>query len=76
MNLKIVSKLDEPLFERTKIIFSVTFDGAIPKREQIKSSLATALGATPENLILHPFRTAKGKRELLGVAYLYPSKET
>ncbi|MCX8163557.1 MAG: hypothetical protein N3D10_03310 [Candidatus Micrarchaeota archaeon] len=75
MNLKIESKLEEPLYQRTKLTFLVTFDGPIPKKEQIKSSLAAVLAVSPENLILHPFRVSVGKQELRATAYLYPSKD-
>ncbi|MFN3910024.1 MAG: hypothetical protein ACK4J0_02210 [Candidatus Anstonellaceae archaeon] len=75
MNIKIESKLEDPSFQRTKIKFVITYEGAIPSRTQIKQSLATALGVGVENLVLYPLRSSTGKREITALAHFYQNQK-
>jgi ribosomal protein S24E len=75
MNIKIEEKINEPLFERTKIKFLVEFDGPIPTREQIRQSLITILAATPNTLVLQPLRSFCGKRLIKATANLYQNEK-
>jgi len=75
MNIKIEQKIQEPLFERTKVNFIVSFEGPIPPKKEIKQALAGALAESAENIIIYPLRTYTGMHMLKGSASIYPNQQ-
>jgi small subunit ribosomal protein S24e len=75
MNLAVQSKKENSLLKRTEVEFEVTFDAAIPSREQTRQALAAALQTNKENLVVVSIDSSSGVHKAKGIARLYTSAD-
>lgn len=75
MDLKILSKKEEPLLSRTKIEAEVSFDKATPSKSEIKNALAKSLGRDEKLIVVKGVYTGYGVRKAKNVSYAYESEE-
>lgn len=75
MNLAVQSKKENPLLKRIEVDFEVSFDAAVPSREQTRQALAAALQTNTENLVIVSIDSSAGVHKAKGTARLYESAE-
>lgn len=75
MELKIISKKEEPLLSRIKIDLEVAFDKATPSKAEIHENLANMLGKDKSMLIVKGIYNYYGSRKAKSFACLYENKE-
>lgn len=76
MEIKINSKKENKLLERTDIYFSAEYEGTkSPGRAELRKNLAEKLSADEKLLILDNFEQKAGKSSGNGYAKLYINKE-
>lgn len=74
MEIKIESKRNNPLLNRTEVHFTVKHEGeGTPNREIIRNELADKLNAKKENVIINTIRSGFGTQETTGYAKVYTS---
>ena len=74
MEIKIESKRNNPLLNRTEVHFIVMHEGeGTPNREIIRNELADKLNAKKENVIINTIRSGFGTQETTGYAKVYTS---
>jgi len=74
MEIKIDSKKNNPLFDRTEVHFSIQHEGEkTPNREIIRSELAEKLNAKKENIIINDIQSSSGIQKSIGYAKIYSS---
>jgi len=74
MEIKIDSKRNNPLLNRTEIYFTVKHEGeGTPNRELIRSELAEKLNAKKENIVINVISPGFGLQESTGYAKVYSS---
>lgn len=77
MNVQIDEKRQNPLMERLEVKFTVVHGKeATPSREEIRSSLASALKAEKEKIIVDHLDTEFGRHSCTGYAKVYDSVES
>lgn len=75
MDVKIVSKKDNPLLKRKEIHFEVEHtQGKTPARLDIKRSLASALGTSEKLVFVKKMKTMTGTSSAVGSANAYESE--
>ena len=76
MEVKIISKKENPLLSRTEIVFEVYHGGeATPSRDQVRESLSKMIKAKKETLVIDHMSPNFGRAQTAGYAKLYSSKE-
>ena len=75
MELKIISKKEEPLLSRTKVEAEVVFEKATPSREEIKSKLATDLGKDGKLIVVKGIYTIRGLKKAKNISYVYENED-
>jgi len=75
MELKIISKKEEPLLSRTKVEAEVVFEKATPSREEIKSKLATDLGKDGKLIVVKGIYTIRGLKKAKNISYIYENED-
>ena len=74
MEIKIESKRNNPLLNRTEVQFTVKHEGeGTPNREIIRNELADKLNAKKENIIINNISSGFGTQETVGYAKVYTS---
>lgn len=74
MEIKIESKRNNPLLNRTEVQFTVKHEGeGTPNREIIRNELADKLNAKKENIIINNISSGFGNQETTGYAKVYTS---
>lgn len=75
MDLKILSKKEEPLLSRTKIEAEASFDKATPSKSEIRNALAKSLGRDEKLIVVKGLYTGYGVRKAKNVSYAYENEE-
>ncbi|MEM0231417.1 MAG: 30S ribosomal protein S24e [Candidatus Woesearchaeota archaeon] len=75
MEIKITSKKENELLERSEIIAEVNFTGTTPSRKQLTEELAKKLSAKPELISISKIKQLFGTKHLEMHAQLYKSQE-
>ena len=75
MNVDILSSNENKLLDRREIKAEIFFDGATPKRAELKQAVGGKLGINPDLMALRSLESAYGKRAVKVVIHAYPSKE-
>jgi len=74
MEIKIESKRNNPLLNRTEVHFTVKHEGeSTPNRELIRNELADKLNAKKENIIINYISSSFGNQDTTGYAKVYTS---
>ncbi|MGB9675035.1 MAG: 30S ribosomal protein S24e [Candidatus Nanoarchaeia archaeon] len=75
MEIKIISTVENPLFDRSEIKAEITHVGEpTPKRADVRAALAKELNVPQENLIIHSIVPRFGFKSIC-TARVYTSKE-
>ena len=75
MKLELLEKKEMPLLSRTRMQFSLEFDKATPKREDIRKEVAKKAGADETLTIIRHIYTRFGKRNAKVIANVYSNEE-
>jgi len=77
MEVKIVSKKDNPLLKRAEVVFQVEHDqtGSTPPRLEVRKSLASVMKKDTDLVFIKKMATKTGTRTAVGVAHVYDSVE-
>jgi ribosomal protein S24E len=77
MEVKILSKKDNPVLKRKEIAFSIEHGpkGKTPGRLDVRKNLAAGLGISEELVFVEKMRTMTGTNTSVGVANAYENKE-
>lgn len=75
MNVNLISTTENKLLERKEIEAEVIFDGATPKRADLKSAICQKVAANPELVILRKVSSSFGRKAVKVVAHAYSAKE-
>ncbi len=76
MNLTIINQIENPLLERTELIFNVTHPGEKPPRKDVvKESLANELNVKKDLVVIHRMNSVFGSQEIKGEAKIYKKAE-
>jgi len=77
MEVKILSKKDNPILKRKEIAFSIDHGprGKTPGRLEVKKNLAAGLGISEELVFVQKMKTMTGTNTSIGVANAYENKE-
>jgi small subunit ribosomal protein S24e len=75
MKFEIVSQDENKLFDRKELKATFEFDGATPKRADIKVQLAGKIGAAPEQVVIRSITSQFGIRRINVLAHVYPSTD-
>jgi small subunit ribosomal protein S24e len=74
MEIKIDSKRNNSLLNRTEIYFTVKHEGeGTPNREIIRSELSDILNVKKENIVINTVHSSFGNQEITGYAKVYSS---
>ena len=75
MNLKIISKEEEPLLSRIKVTAELEFENGTPSREEIKTRLVKDLGKDEKLIVVKKIHTKYGLKKAQNSAYAYENEE-
>ncbi|RMF89539.1 MAG: hypothetical protein D6733_06150 [Methanobacteriota archaeon] len=75
MKIDVISEKENPLLERKEVVVRISYKGATPKREEIRSKVAATLGADDDRLILDPLQQRYGASEAVAKVKIYSSKK-
>jgi len=75
MNVNIVKKKDNKLFNRVEVTAEVVFDGTTPTRQDMRKSISAKLGTDPDLTILREVKTTFGKKLAIVIAHSYQTKD-
>ncbi len=75
MEIKVTDEKDNPLLERKELDIQVVYEGATPKREELRNALIAMLNSNKELLILDSLKVKFGAQELTAEARIYKKKE-
>ena len=75
MDLKILSKKEEPLLSRTIVEAEVSFDKATPSKSEVKNALAKSLGKDEKLIVVKGLYSRYGVRKAKNVSYAYENEE-
>jgi len=76
MELKIISKKEDPLLLRTKVEAELTFDKVTPSREEVKTKLAAEMGKDGKLIVVKWIYTARGLKKAKNLSYVYDNEES
>ena len=76
MNVNLISNIENKLLERKEIQAEVSFDGATPKRAQLKEAVSHKVGANPELVVLRKVSSNFGRKTVTVTAHAYSTKES
>ena len=75
MNVNLISTTENKLLDRKEIEAEVSFDGATPKRAELKDAICQKVAANPELVILRKVSSSFGRKAVKVVAHAYSAKE-
>jgi len=75
MNVEVIVTKENPLFGRKEVEAKVSFDGATPKRAELKQAIGGKIAANPDLMVLRSVSSAFGTKSVKIVAHVYSSKE-
>jgi len=74
MDIEITEKKNNPLFNRTEVLFTIHHKGeGTPNREIIRSEIADKLNVKKENIIINNITSSFGIQKSRGYAKIYSS---
>lgn len=76
MNLTIINQIENPLLERTELIFNVAHPGEKPPRKDVvKEAIANQLNVKKDLVVIHRMKSIFGSQEIKGEAKVYKKSE-
>lgn len=75
MNVSLISTSENRLLERKEVQAEVSFDGATPKRSQLKDAVCQKIAANPELAVLRKVASSFGRKAVKVVLHAYSAKE-
>lgn len=75
MDVKIISKTEKPLLERTEIIGEVGFEAVTPSRADVRKKLASALNVAEDLIVVTHITPIFGERKSKLAVNIYKKKE-
>jgi small subunit ribosomal protein S24e len=76
MNVNLLATTENKLLDRKEIEAEVSFDGATPKRAEIKSAISQKIGADPDLMVVRKVTNLYGRHAVKVVAHAYSKKES
>ncbi|MCS3923043.1 30S ribosomal protein S24e [Methanosalsum natronophilum] len=71
MEIEIKKDENNALLHRRELNFLVNFDGATPKRLDVKKKLAATFDVNPELVVIHRLNNMFGQQQAVGFAKIY-----
>ncbi len=71
MDVNVQHKEEKPLLQRTDVTARVAYEGATPQRQALKDSVAHALKAPADHVIIRKITTEFGKQAAIVEASVY-----
>ncbi|MBW2976478.1 hypothetical protein KY347_03465 [Candidatus Woesearchaeota archaeon] len=75
MELKIISKVEEPMLSRTKVKTEIAFEKGTPSREEIRNRLAKDLGKEEKLVVVKGIYPEYGLKKAENISYAYENEE-
>jgi len=76
MKVEITEKVENPMLKRTELKFFVEHERSpTPKRLDVRTQLASQLGAPEDLIVIEKIASLQGKQVASGIARVYSSKE-
>jgi small subunit ribosomal protein S24e len=75
MNVNLINTVENKLLERKEVMAEVSFDGATPKRAQLKEAICQKIAANPEFAVLRNVASSFGRKAVKVVLHAYSAKE-
>ncbi len=75
MELKIISKKEEPLLSRTRVEAELVFEKATPSNEEIKNKMAQSLGKDEKLVAVKNVHTSYGLKKAKITSYIYEDEK-
>ncbi len=75
MEVKIISKKQNPLFERSEVVASITGFNATPSRKEVAPLLCSELKCSEDSLVLKEIHQPFGSKQVNVIAFAYSSPE-
>ncbi|MEW6749339.1 MAG: hypothetical protein AB1295_06560 [Candidatus Micrarchaeota archaeon] len=75
MNVNVLASTDNKLLDRKEIEAEVGFDGATPKRSELKAAVCQKLALSPDMTVLRKVQSSFGRKTVTVTAFSYSSKE-
>lgn len=71
MDIEIIKEKENPLLDRTEIVFNVSGTGPTPSRDEVKNKLVALLNSQYELVVLDKLATEYGTQKTVGYAKVY-----
>ncbi len=75
IEVKVLSKKDNPFLKRKEVECIINFDSGTPKKEEMHQAIAKALTAHPELVHISKFIVRAGAKQGKAEVFVYDSKE-
>jgi ribosomal protein S24E len=75
MNVNLISTTENKLLERKEIVAEVSFDGATPKRTELKAAVCQKVAANPDMAVIRMVESAYGRKAVRVTLHAYSAKE-
>jgi small subunit ribosomal protein S24e len=75
MKIEILEEKDNPLLNRKELTLRIIHEEATPSRKEVRDALVALLGAEKDRVILDSYTSRFGKRESIGTARVYETRE-
>ncbi len=75
MNVNLLSTTENKLLDRKEVQAEISFDGATPKRGELKSAVCQKIGANPDLAVLRKVESAFGRKAVRVMMHAYSTKE-
>jgi small subunit ribosomal protein S24e len=75
MDVKIISKTEKPLLERTELVGEIGFEAVTPSRAETRKKIATALNVPEDLVVVTQIMPNFGERKAKLAVNIYKSKE-
>ncbi len=75
MEIEIISKKDNQLFNRKEIEFLVKGIGPTPSRKELRQKIAALMNADEKTMVIDVLETIYGSSDIKGVARIYKNRK-
>jgi len=75
MNVNLINTVENKILERKEVEAEVSFDGATPKRAQLKEAVCQKIAANPELVVIRRVSSAFGRKTVKVLIHAYSAKE-
>ena len=75
MDIKVIEDRNNPMLERREVIFKIEHDGPTPSRKSVVDNIVATMNSKQGLVVVDRMKTEFGKRETVGYAKIYKSKE-